>query len=256
MISLGILFPLIPLSILLSTKGLMFLLLSAYGGAMWTFLSGAPRVHTVIVSDLERAKQFYEGILKLPEAELPLQYYYGGDTSLMGAGLDMPYFAGDIVSPRRFDPPGSPPVTDIPGLWYQLSDNSQLHVVPGSTEPPSPPAYGTGGATAYQPASYGSPSGYGSTSPGYGSGYRPDTRPNSPTYGSPSYGSPGYGGAATSVPPSGRYRHTSYDRDTVRAVLKAVIKKRISHSVRAQKPLSFWVRDAKGQIVEIAEVLS
>jgi hypothetical protein len=232
MISLGILLPLIPLSILLSTKGLMFLLLSAYGGAMWTFLSGAPRVHTVIVSDLDRAKQFYEGILRLPEAELPLQYYYGGESGLMGAGLDMPYFAGDIVNPRRFDPPGSPPLTDIPGLWYQLSDNVQLHVVPGSTEAVNP----TGYSPAYSAASYGASS--------YGSG------------GSGQYRPPQYGSRPSAAPPSSRYRHTSYDRDTVRALLKTVVKKRVSHSVRSQKPLAFWVRDAKGQIVEITEVIA
>lgn len=240
-ISLGILFPLIPLSVLLSTKGLMFLLLSAYGGAMWTFLSGAPRVHTVIVPDLDRAKQLYEGILQLPEAELPLQYYYGGDNTLVGAGLDVPYFAGDIINSRRYDLPGSPPKADIPGLWYQLGDNVQLHVVPGSTDTggsPYQPSASSYAPSAYASASYpppGDPSRY---QPGYQA--RPDYRSAPPAYGS--------------SPSSSRYRHTSYDRDTVRALLKAVIKKRISHSVRSQKPLSFWIRDAKGQIVEIVEI--
>jgi catechol 2,3-dioxygenase-like lactoylglutathione lyase family enzyme len=57
---------------------------------MWTFLSGAPRVHTIIVPDLEQARGFYEKVLKLPEAELPLQYYYGYEQSMVGYSLGSP----------------------------------------------------------------------------------------------------------------------------------------------------------------------
>lgn len=215
----GILFPLIPLEILLSTKGLMFLLLSAYGGAMWTFLSGAPRVHTVIVPDLEEAKRFYESHLQLPEAELPLQYYYGYEQG-MGSALDSAYFPSDLAG-RRYSSPAPP---EAPGLWYQLSEGSQLHVIPGNTQVET---------TSPRSSRYSSPSSYDSS---------PYERSN-----------PGRtAGASAGV----RYRHTSFDREGVKALLKYLVKKGISHSVRSEKPLVFWVRDAVGQIVEIAEMTS
>ncbi|MDA0867720.1 MAG: glyoxalase-like domain protein, partial [Cyanobacteria bacterium] len=40
-----------PMDSLLSTQGIMVMLLVAYAGAMWMFLSSAPKVHTVMVSD-------------------------------------------------------------------------------------------------------------------------------------------------------------------------------------------------------------
>jgi len=49
-------------------------------------------------------------------------------------------------------------------------------------------------------------------------------------------------------------RHTTSERDSVKALLKYVLKNRIPHSVRSQNPLTFWVKDQQGQIVEIAEV--
>lgn len=210
----GILLPLIPIEILLSTKGLMFLLLSAYGGAMWTFLSGAPRVYTLIAPDLEHARRFYEEHLKLPEAELPLQYYYGYEQGLMGSTFDAAYYPGDI-NPRRFDyPRTAPPTHDNPGLWYQISDNIQLHIVPGNTDvADSSSQYGAGGY------------GYGSQRGGRGA-------------------------TATAV----RLRHTSFEKEAVKALLKYVTKQQISHSVRSENPLIFWIRDAAGQIIEIAEV--
>ncbi len=195
----GLLLPLIPIEILLSTKGLMFLLLSAYGGAMWTFLSGAPRVYSVIVPDLDRAQAFYERHLQLPEAELPLDYYYGGEAG-MGATFDGSYFPGDIAGGRYDYQRMSTAVADNPGLWYQLSENVQLHVIPGSTDL--------------------------------------GRSPNMP--------------GANQV--SSRFRHTSFDRDAVKALLKYVVKKKISHSVRSEKPLVVWIRDQEGQIIEIAEV--
>ncbi|MEO0800715.1 MAG: hypothetical protein AAFY57_00380 [Cyanobacteria bacterium J06642_2] len=122
------LLPLIPLAALLSTKGLMFLLLSAYGGAMWTFLSGAPRVHTVMVDNLDRAKMFYEQTLELSEAELPLHYYYNYEQT--AGGFDAMYFPGDVAGARdRYS--SATAVADNPGLWYQLTDNVQLHIVVG-----------------------------------------------------------------------------------------------------------------------------
>ncbi len=207
----GILLPLIPIEILLSTKGLMFLLLSAYGGAMWTFLSGAPRVYTLIAPDLEHARRFYEEHLKLPEAELPLQYYYGYEQGLMGSTFDAAYYPGDI-NPRRFDyPRTAPPANDNPGLWYQISDNIQLHVVPGNT----------------------------------------DVVDSSNQYGAGTYaGQRGGRSTGTAV----RLRHTSFEKEAVKALLKYVTKQKISHSVRSENPLVFWIRDGAGQIIELAEV--
>ncbi|MBD2022694.1 glyoxalase-like domain protein, partial [Leptolyngbya sp. FACHB-36] len=38
---------------LFSTQGIMVMLLGAYAVAMWMFLTSAPKVHTIMVSDLE-----------------------------------------------------------------------------------------------------------------------------------------------------------------------------------------------------------
>ena len=65
-----------PLDSLFSTQGIMVLLLAAYAGAMWMFLTSAPKVHTLMVSDLEGARDLYEGMLNLPVADVPLHYYY------------------------------------------------------------------------------------------------------------------------------------------------------------------------------------
>jgi catechol 2,3-dioxygenase-like lactoylglutathione lyase family enzyme len=219
----GLMLPLIPLEVLLSTKGLMFLLLSAYGGAMWTFLSGAPRVHTIIVPDLEQARGFYEKVLKLPEAELPLQYYYGYEQSMVGYSLGSAYFPGDIGLSPRFDakarPTSGPTQLDTPGLWYQLSDNVQLHVIPGSTDP------------------------YGGSGP-YGSTSRPSSSPAS------AYGTVPAAGRSSGV----RYRHVSYERESLKALLKRINKQGIRNSIRSEKPFVFWVRDHQGQIIEFAEL--
>ncbi|GAB4213465.1 MAG: hypothetical protein OHK0012_09630 [Synechococcales cyanobacterium] len=190
----AMLLPLLPMEILLSTKGLMFMLLSAYGGAMWTFLSGAPRVHTVVVSDLDQAQKFYEQILKLTEAELPLYYYYNYEQNMATTGFDSLYFPGNIAGSREFRPTSTPTIPEEPGLWYQLSDNAQLHVISGSL-----------------------------------------SSDRNATY-------------------SQNLRHTTTERDSVKALLKYVIKNRIAHSVRSQNPLTFWVKDGQGQIVEITEV--
>jgi hypothetical protein len=61
--------PGLPLDSLFSTQGIMVMLLVAYAGAMWMFLTSAPKVHTIMVSDLEIARQFYEGLLNLAAAK-------------------------------------------------------------------------------------------------------------------------------------------------------------------------------------------
>ena len=58
-LTLGSFLPSLPLDSLFSTQGIMVMLLAAYAGAMWMFLSSAPKVYTVMVSDLEVARQLY-----------------------------------------------------------------------------------------------------------------------------------------------------------------------------------------------------
>ncbi len=118
---LGALFP--SLDSLLSTQGIMVLLLVAYAGAMWAFLSSSPKVYTVMVSDLEIARQFYEGLLQLGIADVPL-HYYNYEQTLGAASFDPLYSAPTAAM-------GSLPV-DGQGLWYQLRKNVQIHVIPGA----------------------------------------------------------------------------------------------------------------------------
>ena len=73
---------------LFSTQGIMVMLLIAYGVAMWMFLTSAPKVHTIMVSDLNIAQQFYEGLLNLPNAEVPLHYYYNYEQSLGATAIE------------------------------------------------------------------------------------------------------------------------------------------------------------------------
>jgi hypothetical protein len=100
---------------LFSTQAIMVMLLAGYGIAMWKFLSSAPKVHTVMVTDLEQARFFYEELLELPPAVVPLHYYYGYEAPL---GMM----------------PDSPPVYSAQrdGIWYQLRKNVQLHIVSGA----------------------------------------------------------------------------------------------------------------------------
>lgn len=112
---------------LFSTQGIMVMLLAAYAGAMWMFLSSAPKVHTIMVSDMEIARQLYEGLLDLPAADVPLHYYYNYEQTLGATGIDPLYMS---VSPsatttRTMNAPE--------GLWYQLKKNTQLHVVSGAS---------------------------------------------------------------------------------------------------------------------------
>ncbi|MGA1264613.1 MAG: glyoxalase-like domain protein [Prochlorothrix sp.] len=121
----------VPLDGLFSTQGVMVLLLVAYAGAMWMFLTSAPKVHTVMVSDLSIAQSLYEGLLSLPTADVPLHYYYNYEQTLAGGGmsLDPLYMStADLGSTATATRSNS-----VDGLWYQLKKNTQLHVIPGAS---------------------------------------------------------------------------------------------------------------------------
>lgn len=111
---------------LFSTQGVMVLLLAAYAGAMWMFLTSAPKVHTIMVSDLELARQLYEGMLELPAADVPLHYYYNYEQSL-GTSMVDPLYVTPAVGRSAVASAGQD------GLWYQLKKNTQLHVVTGAS---------------------------------------------------------------------------------------------------------------------------
>ena len=119
--------PGVPLDSLFSTQGIMVMLLAAYAGAMWMFLTSAPKVHTVMVSDLGQARQFYEGMLDLPVAEVPLHYYYNYEQTLGTTGIDPLY-----LSPNVGRATSSQTMGTSEGLWYQLMKNTQLHIISGA----------------------------------------------------------------------------------------------------------------------------
>ncbi|MEB3337965.1 MAG: glyoxalase-like domain protein [Leptolyngbyaceae bacterium] len=127
---LGSFLPFLPLDSLLSTQGVMVMLLAAYAVAMWMFLTSAPKVHTVMVSDLEVARQFYEGQLGLPAAEVPLHYYYNYDQTLGSTGIDPLYLSTNLGGSSAI---GSRGGGTPEGLWYQLKKNTQLHVIRGAS---------------------------------------------------------------------------------------------------------------------------
>ena len=122
---LGAFLPPIALDSLFSTQGVMVMLLVAYAGAMWMFLSSAPKVYTVMVSDLETAQRFYEGLLDLPAADVPLHYYYNYEQAMGGGGLDPLYMSTTPTNTALSNTPD--------GLWYQLRKNTQLHVIAGAS---------------------------------------------------------------------------------------------------------------------------
>lgn len=107
-----------------STQGIMVMLLVAYGGAMWMFLTSAPKVYTIMVSDLAIAQEFYENLLDLPVADIPLHYYYNYEQTLGASSFDPIYmgagFNDTMVKPKD-------------GLWYQLKKNTQLHIISGAS---------------------------------------------------------------------------------------------------------------------------
>jgi hypothetical protein len=125
---LGSFLPGIPLDSLFSTQGIMVMLLAAYAGAMWMFLTSAPKVHTVMVSDLEIARQFYEGLLNLAAAEVPLHYYYNYEQTLGTTTLDPLY-----MSAANLGTASTTKLRGSEGLWYQLKKNTQLHVISGAS---------------------------------------------------------------------------------------------------------------------------
>lgn len=117
----------LPIDGLFSTQGVMVMLLAAYAGAMWMFLSSAPKVHTLMVSDLELARQFFEGELQLRTAEVPLHYYYNYEQTLGLSGIDPLYMSTD------FGRPAMQQLSGTDGFWYQLKKNVQLHVIGGAS---------------------------------------------------------------------------------------------------------------------------
>lgn len=113
----------LPLDSLFSTQGVMVMLLAAYAGAMWMFLTSAPKVHTIMVSDLEIAQRFYEGVLRLPMADAPLHYYYNYEQTLGTAAIDPMYMSNSLDG--DYNKPD--------GIWYQLKKNTQLHIISGAS---------------------------------------------------------------------------------------------------------------------------
>lgn len=120
--------PALPLDSLLSTQGIMVLLLLAYAGAMWMFLTSAPKVYTIMVSDLQLARQFYESVLDLAVADVPLHYYYNYEQTIGAAGFDPLYLSGAGAGSPTMQKYNNPD-----GLWYQLRKNTQLHVIVGAS---------------------------------------------------------------------------------------------------------------------------
>lgn len=114
---------------LFSTQGIMVMLLIAYAGAMWAFLSSAPKVYTVMVSDLKVAKELYEGLLNLPAADVPLHYYYNYEQTLGSGTLDPLYMSTSGYGTGQSY--GQSVQKD--GFWYQLKKNAQLHVISGAS---------------------------------------------------------------------------------------------------------------------------
>ncbi|HEY9853586.1 MAG TPA: glyoxalase-like domain protein [Leptolyngbyaceae cyanobacterium] len=126
--SFGVFLAWLPIDSLFSTQGIMVMLLVAYAGAMWMFLTSAPKVYTIMVTDLEIARQMYEGLLDLPVADVPLHYYYNYEQTLGTTGMDPLYMAGNptlSTSTKALNQPD--------GLWYQLKKNTQLHVISGAS---------------------------------------------------------------------------------------------------------------------------
>lgn len=122
---LGGFFPELGWDSIFSTQGIMVGLLAAYATAMWMFLKSAPKVYTIMVSDLTIAKEFYEGLLNLSVAEVPLHYYYNYDQAVGTVGIDPMYLSSNPSL-------GSTRMKHSAGLWYQLKSNSQLHVITGA----------------------------------------------------------------------------------------------------------------------------
>ncbi|NEO31668.1 MAG: glyoxalase-like domain protein [Symploca sp. SIO3C6] len=117
----------LPIDSLFSTQGIMVMLLAAYGVAMWMFLTSAPKVHTIMVTNLEVAQNFYEGVLELAAAEVPLHYYYNYEQTLGATSIDPLYMSTGMGGT------GTTQLNGTEGLWYQLKKNTQLHVISGAS---------------------------------------------------------------------------------------------------------------------------
>lgn len=115
------------LDTLFSTQGIMVMLLGAYAVAMWMFLTSAPKVHTIMVTDVQLARNLYEGLLELPAADIPLHYYYNYEQSLGTAAID-PLYVTPGIGRSSINAASTPE-----GLWYQLKKNTQLHVISGAS---------------------------------------------------------------------------------------------------------------------------
>jgi hypothetical protein len=94
---------------------------------MWMFLTSAPKVHTIMVSDLSMAQRLYEGMLELPAADVPLHYYYNYEQSL-GASMVDPLYMSPAIGRTATRSAMNPE-----GLWYQLKKNTQLHIIAGAS---------------------------------------------------------------------------------------------------------------------------
>ncbi len=116
----------LPIDSVFSTQGIMVMLLAAYALAMWMFLTSAPKVYTIMVTDLEVAREFYGQLLSLSVAEIPLHYYYNYEQTMGATAFDSSYLAG--TAEGRFNRP----LSNTDGLWYQLKKNTQLHIITGA----------------------------------------------------------------------------------------------------------------------------
>jgi hypothetical protein len=81
-----------------------------------------------MVTDLDVARQFYEGLLNLPVADVPLHYYYNYEQA-MGTTVDPFYLSGNPAAAGVRSAVAQP----SDGLWYQLKKNTQIHIVGGAT---------------------------------------------------------------------------------------------------------------------------
>jgi len=79
-----------------------------------------------MVSDMEIARQLYEGLLDMPAAEVPLHYYYNYEQHWARPQLTR---CTCLLSQYR----QHQRVEHSDGLWYQLKKNTQLHVISGAS---------------------------------------------------------------------------------------------------------------------------
>lgn len=105
----------------------MVMLLLGYGAALWAFLKTAPKVYTLMVSDLEVARQFYADALGWRPAAAPLQYYHDYERSL---GLGEPAFQPLAALKQSGNQPSEQ------DLWFQVKRQAQVHLIAGARRGP------------------------------------------------------------------------------------------------------------------------